>query len=44
MNFDDSFRRMRRTFDDFFNDPCYRKPAIDGMLKILFKKKYSTVD
>ncbi|CAB4402361.1 unnamed protein product [Rhizophagus irregularis] len=20
---------MRRTFDDFFNDPCYRKPAID---------------
>ncbi|GBC06307.1 hypothetical protein RclHR1_06760002 [Rhizophagus clarus] len=23
------FRRMRRTFDDFFNDPCYRKPAID---------------
>ncbi|CAB4493468.1 unnamed protein product [Rhizophagus irregularis] len=29
MNFDDSFRRMRRTFDDFFNDPCYRKPAID---------------
>ncbi|RGB27157.1 HSP20-like chaperone [Rhizophagus diaphanus] len=29
MNFDDSFRRMRRTFDDFFNDRCYRKPAID---------------
>lgn len=31
MTFDYSFNRMRRTFDDFFNDPCYRKPAIDGM-------------
>jgi hypothetical protein len=34
------FRRMRRTFDNFFNDPCYRKPAIDGMYKSVCKKVF----